>query len=199
MSTEVRAAVAADAVEIGAVFSRAFANDPVTSWITADAARRDRLLRRLNTLIARYEGIPRGATYVALRDGSIVGASIWQPPGRPRLGWGTIPFSLGAGRALGRDMARMIAAGRAAAGARSWSDSWYLQLLGVSPDAQGDGVGSALVRAHLAVVDAERSDAGLETTAENLAFYARLGFESVRQITIAPGAPIEFALRRPAV
>jgi ribosomal protein S18 acetylase RimI-like enzyme len=193
---DVGLAVPADAGAIGDLYSRAFSNDPVTSWVTPDAVRRARLLRRLNTAIARYEGIPRGATYVARDAGAIVGAAIWQPPEAHPLSWHSIPFALSAGRALGRDMGRMIAMGRAVAAARGGAPSWFLQLLGIEPDRQGSGVGSALVREHLRVVDEQGMSAYLETTVENLPFYARFGFEVVGEIVIGRGAPIEYSLLR---
>jgi ribosomal protein S18 acetylase RimI-like enzyme len=198
MSVEVRPAVPSDAGAIGDLFARAFADDPVTSWVTPGAARRARLLRRLNTLIARYEGIPHGATYIAIVADTMVGAAIWRPPGARPISWRTIPFALTAGQILGRDMARMILMGRAVAAARPRARSWYLQLLGVEPNAQGSGVGSALVSEHLRLVDRERSAADLETTAENLAFYQRLGFEVSAEIIIGHGAPTEYSLRRTA-
>jgi ribosomal protein S18 acetylase RimI-like enzyme len=198
MGVDVRLATAADAAAIGGVFARAFAEDPVTSWVTPDAERRALVLRRLNTAIARYEGIPRGATYVAVVDGTIVGAAIWQPPGRHPVTWRTVPFALTAGTVLGTDIPRMTRAGGAAARARPRERHWYLQLLGVDPDAQGSGSGSALVRAHLGVVDAERMPAYLETTAQNLGFYSRLGFENVGEIRVGHGTPVEYSLLRRA-
>ena len=198
MGVEVRLAVQADAPEIGAVFARAFADDPVTSWVAPERGRRLRMLHRLNELIARHEGIPRSATYVALLENAIVGAAIWQPPGRLRVGLRTVPFSLAAGIVIGRDIPRMTTSGRAAARNRDWH-AWYLQLLGVDPSFQGMGVGSALVRAHLAKIDSEHARAGLETTLENLEFYGRLGFEVKHSFRIGRAGPTEYALRRPAV
>jgi ribosomal protein S18 acetylase RimI-like enzyme len=198
MGVEIRLANPSDAGAIGELFARAFASDPVTSWVTPTAARRQLLLTRLNTAIARYEGIPRGATYVASDAHTLLGAAIWQPPGKRPVSWRAIPFALIAGRALGRDTARMIAMGRAVSAARPRAKSWYLQLLGVEPSAQGSGVGSALVGEHLRVIDDERSASDLETTAENLAFYERLGFEISGEISIGRGAPIEYSLRRTA-
>lgn len=195
---DIRLARAADATEIGRVLARAFAHDPVTSWVTRDPGRRERVLLRLNTAIARHEGIPRGATYVAEAASGIVGAAVWQPPARLSLRWRSVPFALTAGLTLGRDIPRMTTMGRAAARARPHARHWYLQLLGVDPDAQHTGVGSALLRAHLAVVDSQRLPAYLETTAENLSFYERLGFGVAHEISVSRGAPLEFSLIRSA-
>jgi ribosomal protein S18 acetylase RimI-like enzyme len=182
MSVEVRLAVPADAAKIGDVFAKAFAGDPVTSWVTPDATRRTLVLRRLNTVIARYDGILRGATYVATDAGVVVGAAIWRPPGRSPFNWRTVPYALGSGAALGRDIGRMIEMGRAVSQARPSVRHWYLQLLGVNPDAQGTGVGRALVQGHLRLVDEQRMPAYLETTVENVEFYERFGFAVTGEI-----------------
>lgn len=54
---------------------------------------------------------------------------------------------------------------------------WYIQLLGVAPDARRQGVGAALLEALLKEVDREGAVAYLETDRrENLPFYRRSGF-----------------------
>jgi GNAT superfamily N-acetyltransferase len=55
---------------------------------------------------------------------------------------------------------------------------WYLGTLGVDPEVQGRGVGSALLAAWLAGADRDGLPAYLETDRErNVGFYARAGFE----------------------
>jgi ribosomal protein S18 acetylase RimI-like enzyme len=200
MSVEVRLAAPSDAAGIGALFARAFAADPVTSWVTPDSARRAGLLQRLNTAIARHEGIPRGSTYVAETPAGLVGAAVWQPPGQRPVNWRApqyaVPFALTAGLALGRDIPRMTAAGRAAAKARPRRPHWYLQLLGVDPAAQHSGVGSAIVLDQLRRIDEQRQPAYLETTVENLEFYERFGFEVTGELAMPSGAPTEYSLLR---
>ena len=88
--------------------------------------------------------------------------------------------------------------GRAVAAARRGTRSWYLQLLGVEPDRQGSGIGSALVREHLRLADRQGVAAYLETTIENLGFYGELGFEVIGEIGIGRGAPVEYSLLRVA-
>jgi ribosomal protein S18 acetylase RimI-like enzyme len=193
----VRPAVAADSPAISAVLARAFHDDPVARWVTPDEQRRSTVLRRLYGAIARFDSIPRGTAWVAVDGDSVLAAAVWQPPHR-RASWRAVPFSLAAGRALGRDIPRMTRMGTAVSRARPPVAHWYLQILGVDPDLQRSGVGSSLVIDGLARVDAAGLPACLETTAENLEFYARFGFGVTGEIRIAPSAPTEFSLLRSA-
>ena len=55
---------------------------------------------------------------------------------------------------------------------------WYLATLGVAPEHQGRGVGTALLERWLGRVDADRVPSYLETDrAENVPFYERAGFD----------------------
>jgi ribosomal protein S18 acetylase RimI-like enzyme len=57
---------------------------------------------------------------------------------------------------------------------------WYLATLGVAPDRQRQGIGTALLRRWLARVDADGIASYLETDrSENIPFYERAGFEVV--------------------
>ena len=62
---------------------------------------------------------------------------------------------------------------------------WYLSLLAVAPGSQGRGLGSALLAAWLADVDARRESAWLETgREENVRFYERQGFEVAGELRV---------------
>ena len=55
---------------------------------------------------------------------------------------------------------------------------WYLMILGVDPEAQGRGIGTALMEPVLARADAAGVPCYLETCqAKNVAFYQRRGFQ----------------------
>lgn len=59
-------------------------------------------------------------------------------------------------------------------------DAWYLSILGVSPAAQGTGLGGRLLGPTLAEADAEGAVCYLETySPRSMRFYGRLGFEQV--------------------
>jgi ribosomal protein S18 acetylase RimI-like enzyme len=72
---------------------------------------------------------------------------------------------------------------------------WYLGTLGIDPGHQGRGFGSALLRRWLEATRVEPAPVYLETDRrENVAFYAREGFEVERQTEVL-GVPI-WCMRR---
>ena len=199
MNDGVRLARRADVPAIADALASAFFADPVMAWAMPRARRRLAELRRLYAATARYE--PIDATLLAEdRPGQVVGVAVWHRRDRwARPAWGEVPFALAAGRAVGRDMGRMVALGRAASRARPRVPHWYLQLLGVAADAQRGGFGSALMRRQLAKCDADGMPAHLETTGENLEFYGRFGFRVAGEITIGRRAPMQYSLWREPV
>ncbi|MDX2243709.1 MAG: GNAT family N-acetyltransferase [Leptolyngbyaceae cyanobacterium bins.302] len=59
---------------------------------------------------------------------------------------------------------------------------WYLAMLGVSPECQGQGIGSKLIQPVLQAADRTKTPCYLETsTAAAMRFYQRHGFEIVEQ------------------
>lgn len=112
------------------------------------------------------------------------GVALWLLPGRTamtprrmyRAGMLSAPFRLGPGaftRFMGFAGHTDKLHKRAAP-----MPHYYLFALGVSPSAQGRGVGGLLLRGMLGRVDAERMPAYLETQkADNVGLYRRHGFE----------------------
>lgn len=75
---------------------------------------------------------------------------------------------------------------------------WYLSLIGVIPERQGKGLGTALIEPILDLCDAAGLPAYLEASAErNRKLYARLGFETIATIRVADCPPIFPMLRQP--
>lgn len=74
---------------------------------------------------------------------------------------------------------------------------WYLALLGIDPDLQGAGLGTALLRRFADRVDEDAVPAYLETDrAENVAFYGQVGFDVVREVEVL-GVHV-WCMQRPA-
>jgi ribosomal protein S18 acetylase RimI-like enzyme len=74
---------------------------------------------------------------------------------------------------------------------------WYLMVVGVDPELQNRGVGSALVKEGLTQADQRDCPCYLETSEKrNLAFYERLGFVVLEEATLGKGGPLAWAMRR---
>jgi GNAT superfamily N-acetyltransferase len=75
---------------------------------------------------------------------------------------------------------------------------WYLPLVGVEPNAQGRGLGGALMRHATARADADGVLAYLESSnPRNISLYERHGFEVMGRIQIGAGPLVTPMLRRP--
>ncbi|HEU4974393.1 MAG TPA: GNAT family N-acetyltransferase [Baekduia sp.] len=189
----VRPVDAADVDALTTVLTRAFEDDPVTRWVYASDRRRthwssrffrwqlDRLLPQdvswttedragaaLWALPDRWRETPRET--VALLRSTLLGVV-------PRLPW--------------------VLPGLAQVERRHPDERHlYLAILGVDPDRQGEGVGSALIQPGLDLCDREGLPAYLETGKErNLAFYGRHGFAVVDELRLPKGPPIWFLHR----
>lgn len=182
--------VTADQVPaITAMLTRAFDDDPVANFMFAgDRRRRLGLHSFFRSQIGRHF-LPFGHVYAA--GGDLAGAAVWGPPDRPRDGLReliqllpTAPYLLSP---------RAIRALRLLFEVDSLHPTephWYLATLGTEPERQGQGIGSALLRSHLARADEEGQPAYLESSKErNVAFYARFGFEVVEELRSRTGGP----------
>jgi ribosomal protein S18 acetylase RimI-like enzyme len=190
-----------DRDRLSAVLARAFADDPVTRWVygpIADGARRERQLRRERRFFAWL--LDRVTEHeVSWTTESGQGAAIWALPGRwretPRQ---ALELCAIAAPAVGLRAARVLRG--LAAVERSHPDRphLYLATLGVDPESQGAGVGSALLRRGLELCDREGVPAYLETATErNIDFYARHGFRVTGQVHLPQGPPVWLMWREP--
>ena len=76
---------------------------------------------------------------------------------------------------------------------------WYLRYVGVAPDAQGKGLGGAMIRAGIARAAQHGCGVLLETaTQSNVAIYARLGFETIDEWSVPGGGPQFWTMTHPA-
>jgi ribosomal protein S18 acetylase RimI-like enzyme len=177
---------------------RAFASDPMFEWIFPDPIQRSQSLRLMNRVPVQY-GLRYGRVTES-NDGMAV--AIWIPPGRAitasgmiRCGMLGVPFGIGFG-----PFARFMGANEVMGKFHKKyvpEPHWYLLIVGVDPDLQGRGLGSALVKEGLARADDTNCPCYLETSEErNLAFYERLGFVVVGTAPLGKGAPPGWAMRR---
>jgi len=156
----------------------AFAADPLARWTLADPG--DYL--SLFPLVLHHMGGAAFAHMSAFATADRRAAALWLPPGvAPDLEGLASAFAAagiegpGDGPAFFAEMART----------RPHAPHWYLPFIGVDPAAQGRGLGTALMQAALAEVDASGLPAYLESTnPRNVPLYARLGFRVVGEIQL---------------
>ncbi len=187
--TGVRRVTAADVPALTEVLVRSFDDDPVPRFMFRGDRRRRRGLQRFFTIALRHLYLDHGEVWTS-SDRS--GVALWAPPTKPPPNWRDllhllplVPHVLTGGRAA--DSLRLLVA---VDEARPRQTHWYLSTLGVDPDRQGEGVGSALLAATLARVDADGLPAYLESSKErNVPFYARHGFEVTGEVHGPGGGP----------
>ena len=197
----VRRVTREDVPRLTEVLTRAFARDPYFTWLAGDAAERNQRMRDAWHAILRFASAGLRETWT---DTGLRGVAIWIPPGRQssslldsfrlfpsftRLtGWSRMREASSAVELLERR--------------RRFHVPWphfYLSALGVDPEVQGQGIGSAILEPVLRHADATRTAAYLETaTARNVLLYERHGFVVVEELLL-PGTDIRgWLMRRPA-
>lgn len=181
--------------------SDAFVEDPHVSWFVRNDARRDAARLKFFQFILAGLALPDGEVMRPAAGGA---TAVWMPS--ESLGptplideLRTLPLLL-ATTGLGR-FGRLVAL-RAAMDKHHPMDRAhdYLWFLGVTPDAQGHGIGSRLLKSRLDQLDAAGRPAFLETSSDrNVALYRRHGFKVIANYKPAPDGPPTFGMwREPA-
>lgn len=175
----------------------AFRFDPIFDWFMRADVRRDAVRERffrfmLHTLGAGRIDRPAGGGAAAVwlpHAEAVRAASLWEE-------LRTIPMVIdacGLGR-LGRIMALREDLDRHHPKTPAHA---YLWFLGVTQNAQGHGIGSRLLAAGTARLDAAREPAYLETMTErNLALYRRFGFKVISEHRPRADAPLVWSMWR---
>lgn len=187
--------VAGDA-DVVRTLACAFQDDPALAWLLPDAERR---ARRLVPFFKVMQAQSQRKGEVVASPGREA-ASLWYPPGvvkhsalqdlRDNLAMvGVFRTALGRGLKLAEAMYAQHP---------NPQPYWYLRYVGVVPEAQGKGWGSAIVRAGIARAARHRCGVLLETaTPSNVAIYSRLGFDITSEWDAPEGGPQFWTMVRP--
>jgi ribosomal protein S18 acetylase RimI-like enzyme len=186
----VRRATQQDIPALAEMLARAFLDDPVASWAYRPERHRLRALERfqaarMRQLIAHDE---------VWTSADLHCAALWAPPGHwhqsPRETVQLMPSFMHP-RLLGRVPLVALGWEKLERGHPRRPPHFYLAVLGTDPDAQGRGLGSAVLGAVLAQCDSDGVGAYLESSKErNIDFYARHGFHVLEQIRLLRGPPM---------
>jgi len=191
----VRRATKGDVTAMAAQLARTFLDDPVSSHIFRNEARREAALRAFFRTQMQADYLPFGGCYTT--EG-YSGSAIWAPAGKPlQTGlsgilalWPVLPY---VASNLGTTM-RLLSLLETK---HPRQPHWYLATLGTAVEQQGKGVGAALLRPVLEHCDAEGIPCYLESSKErNLPFYRRHGFEVVEEVPLPDDGPALWTMWR---
>jgi ribosomal protein S18 acetylase RimI-like enzyme len=182
------------------VLAKAFENDPVFSYMFPkdDETRMDKM-KQLFLVSLRYSQ-PFDSIYTT---DTLKGVAIWVPPGKyPMSLWQTVqlaltlPFQLGWG-AMRRGIQLFNKIEECHQKCMP-EPHWYLNVLGVNPVYQNQGVGGKLLEPILKQADAENLPCYLETDGEkNVNFYQKRDFQVVKAFDLSAGNKLRvWAMRR---
>jgi len=181
------------------ILVRSFAADPGVLFVLPDALERERLGPSLSRAMVRL-AVRCGAPLIA--SPPVRGFALWFPPDAP------VPTAVdieetglaGVREEIGREAwARLKALMDLldASHPRYAPDlHWYLAMLGVDPDWQGQGIGEALMRPVFERADSDGVPCYLEApTIENVRYYQRRGFAVVGEADV-PGSDVHIWFMR---
>lgn len=176
----------ADEGKAAAVLAAAFAGNPLYLNAVADAQKRERFLKEFLKFRVKFGA--RGHFGRITEDGS--GVAVWLAPGYVMqtsdvLKDGGLFAMLHAGKSAMNAMMSFNNFTEKVEKENCPGAHWHLSPLGVLPAAQGKGLGSALLRDGLQIIDERREDCFLETqTQEACRLYQKFGFEVVCETTV---------------
>ena len=185
---EIRRATTADAAAVTDILARAFLSDPISGWIFTDPDDRARLHP---AFFGPFVDLVLAAGEIWTTDDH-AGATLWLAvdPAGAEEDDGGLAAAIRAGvgdhyadrfAVLDEMMTRSHPHDRAHA---------YLPFIAVAPERQGTGVGTALLRHRLAVLDATGQSGYLEASSpRNQVLYERLGFKPTAVSLDLPTGP----------
>lgn len=190
-----RPATAEDVQRLKTVLAEAFFDDPMFGWLMPEDGKRRARLRRYFGIDLRHYTLPRGRVWTT---NELTGAALSLPPGAWRV---PPPTTLLHGSAFGVHLSRAARIGAA----MEWRHArelrgphYYVRDIGVHPDMQGEGLGSALMRPTLERCDREGLPAYIEASSErSAALYERLGFRHTKELRVGGSPPLWLMIRPP--
>jgi GNAT superfamily N-acetyltransferase len=173
---------------LAAVLARALFDDPVMRWVIGDDGRRRLVLEEGFDLYLRKLWLKQDECYTTESE---VGAIVWELPGQWKLGiLDQLRLLPSMARINGRLLPRSLRTIAALESNHPAAPHYYLPFVGVEPEWQGRGLGTALMRPVLDRCDEEKLPAYLEATSpRNRALYERHGFQVTEQFSFGPDSP----------
>jgi GNAT superfamily N-acetyltransferase len=172
--------------------ARAFADYPFTRHVIAADGHEERI-RRYQELCLTRIGMVYGRVWVA-DEGRAV--AVWAVPGQdPSPAFAELGPLLG--ELSGDRAAAFETADTAMAPYRPEEPGWFLETVATAPEAQGKGLGSAVLIPGIQEAERAGHPVFLETSSEaNVRFYERLGFKVTADVQLPRNGPRTWCMRR---
>ncbi|MEU2891080.1 GNAT family N-acetyltransferase [Streptomyces albidoflavus] len=172
--------------------ARAFADYPFTRHVIAAEGHVERV-RRFQEICLTRIGMVYGRVWVA-DEGRAV--AVWATPDEdPSPAFAEVGPVLG--ELIGDRQAAYESAEQAVAPYRPQEPAWFLNTVAVAPEAQGKGLGGAVLVPGIEEAERAGYPAFLETSSErNVRFYERLGFRVTAAVTLPDGGPRTWCMRK---
>ncbi|MEL5953528.1 GNAT family N-acetyltransferase [Streptomyces sp. CLV115] len=172
--------------------TRAFTGDPYIRHVIAADGHEERI-RRFQELCLTRIGMVYGRVWVA-DEGRAV--AVWstadQDPSPAFTEIGPLVDDLTGDRADAYEFAE-----QAVEPYRPHEPAWILNTVAVAPEAQGQGLGSAVLAPGIEAAALAGHPAFLETSTErNVVFYERLGFRVTVEVPLPDGGPRTWCMRK---
>jgi GNAT superfamily N-acetyltransferase len=184
----VRKATADDVPRLADALALAFDGDPPMQWFLPDPDSRVQRARTLFDLMLTKVHLERDWCYTT---DDVVGGALWVPPGNWHLGIvQQLTLLPGMVRVFGRGLARAQRGLAVMEDGHPRTPHYYLDSLGVVPQWQGRGLGSALLGPVLRRCDEQRMPAYLNAgSPRSRELYRRHGFDVTEEFALPDGGP----------
>ena len=134
-----------DILALAALLTEGFTNDPLLAEYVGRSRDPELALERFFATELEKFYIPRGVVDLVKDEGSIKGVALWVSPDAPMRRRDELRMLPGLVKALGRSLPRAMRIDFHDAAAVPGFPHWYLYTIVVSPRAQGQGIGGALL------------------------------------------------------
>jgi ribosomal protein S18 acetylase RimI-like enzyme len=189
--------------EAADLLSRSFETTPDYTHMFPDPYTRRDALRGFMRAPVR-DSADEGTCWMASDGQVLMGVAAWQAPGRYPWSLGrnlrAIPSFLSVLRHAPGSLRDLVRFGSSIdAHFPREKPLWYLQVIGVSPEAQGLGVGKRLLAPAMDLADREQVPCYLETSnPDAVPFYLGAGFEiDAKGVELMAGGPTYWLMTRP--
>jgi GNAT superfamily N-acetyltransferase len=190
-----RSVTRSDVASLAVSLTRAFAREPLHQWMVPDPKS---WATKAPRYFSSYINIIRRDGFADTVDG-LQGSALWLSPHKPGgsfLSRISVPFVIW--RLTGSRFTQVWNALPQLDQQRPKTPHWYLDMLGVAPEASGQGIGAQLLRHGLARCDRTGEAVFLQTLSEEMiAYYHNYGFE-VSGTFAVPSGPSGWSMTRPS-